>query len=103
MRIDRLGKILAGFCCIAVMLKISSRVVLGGSYPLAFCDVMTKCELRGVALQGEEPPLVTPFGIVHPPGYDGTGGVLSVGICTDNPFLVGPVEKWRPSKHQETP
>lgn len=46
----------------------------------------------GVFLKADDPNR-DPFIIVHPTGYDGNGGVVSIRVCAEDPWLVPALEK----------
>lgn len=52
--------------------------------------------IAGKTLSNDED--ITPFGITHPPGYDGSGGTLEIKICVDSGIpssaeLIGPTQR----------
>jgi len=75
---------------LTVVLLAGAEPLAAGSYYMAFT--------RGALSPGLDD--VPPFAIMHPAGYDGTGGVLTVGICVQTgsevliPYVQDTIDLW---------
>lgn len=77
---------------IILLMVTSAKDSWAGVYVgTAECPAGTDCEALPVLSQPDND--VTPFGITHPPGYDGSGGVLQYRICVlgGSEDLIGPL------------
>lgn len=86
-------------CTNCILLMLASSMAHAGSYVgTAICSQSSDC-VPGITTSSPPPPdpplQVTPFAVVHPPGYDGTGGTLQLRVCLaegDEAFA-GPLQR----------
>lgn len=86
---------LARWCCTALALGgagVAGAGVFFGTVDCRLAPPEDNFCAQGLTRAGQA---VTPFGIVHPPGFSGPGGPLVVKICVEpsSASLVGPVQR----------